>query len=443
VRMPLPCPPRCRRFALRSTPWEGLLAAVASAVLAPLPAAAAEPAGVSAAVRGEVRLARARATERPVASGEDIWLQDALTSGPSSGMQILLLDETVFTLGPESALVVDEFVYDPDTGRGELAARVTRGVFRFVSGRIAREDPEDVSIALPAGTIGIRGTVVGGWADEATRASTVVLLGEGRDNDVGARPAAIDVCNAGECVSIRRAGFATRIAGAAEAPLAPFRLPHDEVAAFGAALAPQPGRAAVEDAGMEAGSARELSGALDAEALALANELFAEADTLAGLTANATQDERDVAAEVAALAPRELTTIGDLFQLQTGTAVYHRDGIPLSDGGSYDVALSLDFGSRILSGAATHINSPALGLFGLSSSGSSSYADLPGSTPAVLDFQEPPTPPSTSCPTGCVLAGRISFFNQGDVTAAEAEVGIEIQDGVVPVSGNGVVPRVQ
>jgi hypothetical protein len=116
-------------------------------------------AGVSAAVRGDVQVARADVVGRQVESGESIFLQDAIESGADSGMQILLLDESVFTIGPESALTIDEYVYDPATGDGSLAADMTKGVMRFVSGNIAAGTPENMTIKLPAGTIGIRGTI--------------------------------------------------------------------------------------------------------------------------------------------------------------------------------------------------------------------------------------------------------------------------------------------
>ena len=80
-------------------------------------------AGVSAAVRGDVKLATAKQpVAHKVGSGADIFLGDHITSAADSGMQILLLDQTVFTIGPEADMVIDNFVYDPATGAGKLAA---------------------------------------------------------------------------------------------------------------------------------------------------------------------------------------------------------------------------------------------------------------------------------------------------------------------------------
>jgi len=411
-----------------------------------LPAVAAEQAGVSAAVRGEVMLARAQAPERSVSSGEHIFLQDALESGPDAGMQILLLDETVFTLGPDSEVVVDEYVYDPGTGAGKLAARVTKGVFRFVSGRIAQQDPEDVSIELPSGTIGIRGTVLAGRADPASRSSTVVLLGEGRDNDVGARPAAVEVCNAGSCVDLKRTGFATRIEGPAAEPVRPFRMPQQELAGLVGALTPKPRARASSPGSAAGGSAREVAGALDADTLKAARNVAAEADAadlLANFTANATQDVLDTAAEAQSVQDG-LAHVADLLRVQTGTAVYQRAGIPLDDGGSFDANLSLEFGKRILAGEFVNITSPSLGLSGESSAGSESYAGVSPSAPASFQFSDPTVALPPACSPGpCTLNGKVAFFNKNGVVADGAEASLEILGGSQPVSGSGDVPRVQ
>ncbi|MEC9268895.1 MAG: FecR domain-containing protein [Pseudomonadota bacterium] len=138
-----------------------LMTALAATTLwtAPSLAQDATQAGVSAAVRGEVALARANAVGRQIVSAEPIFLQDQITSGADSGMQILLLDETVFTIGPESEMTIDEFVYDPATRQGSLAASMGKGVMRFVTGNISAGTPENMTIKLPVGTIGIRGTI--------------------------------------------------------------------------------------------------------------------------------------------------------------------------------------------------------------------------------------------------------------------------------------------
>ncbi len=136
----------------------GLLAV--TSILASQPAfARGEQAGVSAAVRGEVELAEAKGiVGTQVESGQPIYLGDYITSSAGSGMQILLMDETVFTIGPNSEIAIDDFVYDPSNNQGHMTASITRGVVRVLTGKLAHNDPKTMKINLPVGSIGIRGT---------------------------------------------------------------------------------------------------------------------------------------------------------------------------------------------------------------------------------------------------------------------------------------------
>ncbi|MET4734404.1 hypothetical protein ABIE64_003140 [Thalassospira sp. MBR-102] len=119
-----------------------------------------EMAGVSAAVTGEVLLAQSVGEVGVlVESGMPVYLGDRITTSAHSGMQILLLDETVFTIGPNSDLAIDEFVYDPVTGDGRIVADMARGVVRFVTGKIPLKNPSSMDVNLPVGSIGIRGTI--------------------------------------------------------------------------------------------------------------------------------------------------------------------------------------------------------------------------------------------------------------------------------------------
>ena len=129
---------------------------IAAVLLATMPlgvALAVEQAGVTAAVRGEVNLDPVGGEVAHLArSGEDVFLGDGISSGDASGLQLMLLDETIFTVGANTELTIDEFVYDPATGAGRMTASLTKGVFRFVAGKIAR-GYDVVNVHGPAPTI--------------------------------------------------------------------------------------------------------------------------------------------------------------------------------------------------------------------------------------------------------------------------------------------------
>lgn len=198
-----------------------VLAVVVALEPAPAPAAAPEQAGVSAAVRGEVALTSVRTAEtRRPASGEEVFLGDAVTTGRQSGLQILLLDESVFTVGERAELVIDRYVYDPDRGTAALSASLLRGGLRFVSGKISDTEPENVELKLPSATIGVRGTIV--TTVETDAGAYVFLDGPAQNNDAFQRQGSAEVTAGGQTVTLARSGFATFVP-AGGPPQAPFR----------------------------------------------------------------------------------------------------------------------------------------------------------------------------------------------------------------------------
>ena len=103
---------------------------------------------------------------RDVDTGGAIFLDDLVSTGRGVKSQILLKDHSVFTIGENSKIVFDTFVYDPRTKDGKLTANITQGVFRFVSGNIASKNPEQMTVNVGTATVGVRGTAVAGRVTE-------------------------------------------------------------------------------------------------------------------------------------------------------------------------------------------------------------------------------------------------------------------------------------
>ncbi|MFA5168224.1 MAG: FecR domain-containing protein [Candidatus Omnitrophota bacterium] len=150
----------------------------------PTVAPAFEKIGVVAAVQGKIELKAPGQVGRIAKSGQPVFMGDEVKTDAGGHLQILLLDETVFTIGPNSAIVIDKFVYDPQSHEGEIKASITKGVFRYVSGKIAAKRPNNVLVKLPAATIGFRGTIVAGSVGPGGQ-GLVGLLGPGSNNDAG------------------------------------------------------------------------------------------------------------------------------------------------------------------------------------------------------------------------------------------------------------------
>ena len=100
-----------------------------------------------------------------VLSKDDPILQgDTILTGEDGSIGITFIDETVFSLGEDGEMTIDEMVYNPDGQEGTFAANMVSGVFSFISGEIAKTDPEGMLVKTPVGIIGIRGTKVAGVA---------------------------------------------------------------------------------------------------------------------------------------------------------------------------------------------------------------------------------------------------------------------------------------
>lgn len=172
-------------------------------------------AGTAAGVHGEVQIAKAdyapaqRLIGRQIGTGEPIYMGDQIATGGGGGLQVMLMDQTVMTLGQNAKITIDDMVYDPKSGDGKLSFSVAQGAFRYVSGQIAKNNPQNVSIKTPMATIGIRGTIVGGSVGPDS--TVVALLGPGGDTDTTARHGAIVVTSPSGSVEISRTGFATVI----------------------------------------------------------------------------------------------------------------------------------------------------------------------------------------------------------------------------------------
>jgi hypothetical protein len=207
-----------------------MAAALTAGLGLPLPGEAAQPpqAGVAGAVVGDVAVAREPAPEpSAVASGMDIFMRDRISTEAESRLQVLLLDETVFTVGPRSDVTIDRFVYDPETGTGEVSASFTKGFMRYVSGKVGKNSPENVTVETPASTIGVRGTAFY-VSDVPGEPETYIagLLGPGPDNNARARRGGFTVKNAEGAVSVTRPGFGVYVTKG-EAPRPPVRLSQD------------------------------------------------------------------------------------------------------------------------------------------------------------------------------------------------------------------------
>jgi hypothetical protein len=141
----------------------------------PLPAAA-QNVGVAAAVNQAARGTPPNREIRTLTLGANVVSDERVDTNGVGLLQLLLADGTAFTVGPNSSLVIDRFVYDPNAGTAQVSATLTKGVFRFIGGRTSKT-PGGVRLASPVGTIGIRGAVVDITLEGASAARVSLVFG--------------------------------------------------------------------------------------------------------------------------------------------------------------------------------------------------------------------------------------------------------------------------
>ena len=135
------------------------IAATALSLLAlTVPALAEAGVGVTAAVNQSAN-GTIGGNVRTISLGDSVVFNERIRTDGEGLVQILLADGTTFMVGPNSDLVIDSFVYDPDAGTAQVTASFTRGVLRFIGGQTSKT-PNGVTIDTPVGTMGIRGAMV-------------------------------------------------------------------------------------------------------------------------------------------------------------------------------------------------------------------------------------------------------------------------------------------
>merc|ERR1711991_325493 len=144
--------------------------------------------GIVGAISGTVK------TEtRELKAGDKIYLNETIYAGVGAGTQILLLDQSTFTIGEDSEVVMDTFIFDPETNDGKIVASVRRGSLKVISGLISKKNPDSLTVEVPEGTLGSRGTE---FQTIVSKGKTdTLLIGPGKNNTLGMRPGAVLVGN--------------------------------------------------------------------------------------------------------------------------------------------------------------------------------------------------------------------------------------------------------
>ena len=192
----------------------------------------------------------------------DVFSYDTIKTGQGQ-VGIKFIDDTRVDVTAHSKLIIDEFVYDPNTNTGKLSLKATLGTVRYASGQIAKNSAQNVNIKTPTATIAVRGTDFAMTVNEIG-GSTIVLLPSCNGNGQ---------CYVGEIEVQTDAGFvimnqafqATQVDTMESKPMKPVLLNLDEDMINNLLIVAQPKE--IEDQVEEEKKLKQIANALDIDFL--------------------------------------------------------------------------------------------------------------------------------------------------------------------------------
>lgn len=108
-------------------------------------------------LKGQVTVER-NAQVLPGSVGMRLQTSDILKTGPDGSVGITMSDDSLLSAGPNSVLALDRYDFDAVTSQGRFDATLHKGSLAVISGRIAKQAPDAMTVRTPSAILGVRGT---------------------------------------------------------------------------------------------------------------------------------------------------------------------------------------------------------------------------------------------------------------------------------------------
>lgn len=100
-----------------------------------------------------------RGTQRIAArAGMPVRESDRLVTGEDGAMGVTFADNSLLSIGPNSVLAIDRYVFDSTTNGGRFDSTLSKGSLTAVSGKLVKQSPEAMRVRTPSAIMGVRGT---------------------------------------------------------------------------------------------------------------------------------------------------------------------------------------------------------------------------------------------------------------------------------------------
>jgi hypothetical protein len=107
--------------------------------------------------KGRVDIERAGGTV-PATVGARVQEADVVRTGADGSVGITMSDDSLLSAGPGSVLSLDRYAFDPTTQAGRFDTTLNKGTLNVISGRIAKQSPDAMTVRTPHAVLGVRGT---------------------------------------------------------------------------------------------------------------------------------------------------------------------------------------------------------------------------------------------------------------------------------------------
>ena len=113
---------------------------------------------------GEVKVAQGtayleRGTEKlPVRVGLPVQAADKVVTAADGTVGITFADNSLLSVGPDSVLAIDRYVFDSTTHAGQFDSTLSKGTLAVISGKMVKQSPDAMRVHTPSAIMGVRGT---------------------------------------------------------------------------------------------------------------------------------------------------------------------------------------------------------------------------------------------------------------------------------------------
>jgi hypothetical protein len=189
-----------------------------------------EQIGVASAVNKNTTDLTLEQERKLIDAGYEIIQNHTIETDGIGRAQMLLLDGTAFSVGPNSSVVLDKFIYNPETAEGSLEV-TARGLLRIVGGKVTKKQP--ALIRTNSATVGIRGGI-GIVQTNGPQTNATFLYG----TEMTVTPNCVDLdsfggqCSSDYATTVTEPGFSVSVESEDSEPSEPVEVTEESLAAI-------------------------------------------------------------------------------------------------------------------------------------------------------------------------------------------------------------------